>query len=454
MSAKSWPSTQEAIQQGFSHRTLKRARRKKLVRTRRGIRPKPAGKGSNQSVVEWDPEGLKALRDAARPPRGYVSFVRMAEISGWSVSQLHRWCSEPCPYLGRVLTIWEPSESAGSVGRPDRCFGKATEAEQLKAARPGRQDGKWDDDVLLRSHFDNDGEWVPILRLWNAVEGRDEDELGRKRHALDTLLHYLHKRASIPRKTTGRTGRPRSAPTVRFQKVTRLHPKIQGGQLLVVHLGDWQRYTEWRLSRETGSTPVGTAEAMPSADSRKVVGDNGRQGAQGQPEPYPTHDAQVLQVLREIEKHLAAQTEHSRHLPQIAADVREMKQGGSNGSVPCGPRANGMASAAGATPIELVPGGFSWRGHRHALAAKPRDVLGELLKARDLTCSADHLEELIWADDLLESRRQAVKDAVKDLRKALRKALNSTGDACLDDEPVPSTGSGKDLAYRLALPAR
>src|SRR5262249_19143382 len=106
------------------------------------------------------------------------------------------------------------------------------------------------------------------------------------------------------------------------------------------------------------------------------------------------------------------------------------------------------------SPVELVPGGFTWRGIRHPLSGKPRDVLAELLAAPGRACTAADLRRTVWADDGPQFPEQAVKDAVGRLRKALLKALEKAGGACSDGDPVPSDGSGKDLVYRLALPDR
>jgi hypothetical protein len=101
--------------------------------------------------------------------------------------------------------------------------------------------------------------------------------------------------------------------------------------------------------------------------------------------------------------------------------------------------------------LELIPGGFAYRGHPYGLTGKPLILLRELLKARFSRCAVDQLRQAGgWDDDFIEFPKQAVKDAVKDLRAALRKAIRDAGESCKN--PLPSIGKGADLTYQLSLP--
>jgi hypothetical protein len=102
-------------------------------------------------------------------------------------------------------------------------------------------------------------------------------------------------------------------------------------------------------------------------------------------------------------------------------------------------------------PLELIAGGFAYRGHPYDLTGKPLILLGELLKARFSRCTMDQLRQAgDWDDDLIEFPEQAVRDTATNLRAALRKAIRDAGQFC--DDPLPSTGRGADLTYQLSLP--
>jgi hypothetical protein len=102
-------------------------------------------------------------------------------------------------------------------------------------------------------------------------------------------------------------------------------------------------------------------------------------------------------------------------------------------------------------PIQVVSGGFILAGRvRQALTGKPLDILRELLFASNFCRSREELRDAVWPDDGPTFPEQAVSDNVCKLREALRAALKALGVANPRD-PVPSSGRGKDAAYRLDL---
>jgi hypothetical protein len=102
--------------------------------------------------------------------------------------------------------------------------------------------------------------------------------------------------------------------------------------------------------------------------------------------------------------------------------------------------------------VTVLPGGFQLRGgERQQLVGKPLDVLGELVNARGNCRTRAELSRAVWPDvDLISYPDQAVLDATCALRKALIVALEHLG-VSDPKNPLPSTGSGENLAYRLDL---
>ena len=100
--------------------------------------------------------------------------------------------------------------------------------------------------------------------------------------------------------------------------------------------------------------------------------------------------------------------------------------------------------------LELMPGGFACRGRPHKLVGRPRDVLAALLSSHHRRCSVEELRKALGVnDERVNWPEQVVKDAAKDLRDSLRGAAKDAGVRC--DNPLPSKGRGKDLAYILEL---
>jgi hypothetical protein len=76
-------------------------------------------------------------------------------------------------------------------------------------------------------------------------------------------------------------------------------------------------------------------------------------------------------------------------------------------------------------------------------------MLGALLSSRGLCASAEALQDGMGIEDATFPK-QVVQDAASKLRDALRKAVESAGLVC--ENPLPSMGKGRDLAYHLRLP--
>jgi DNA-binding response OmpR family regulator len=107
--------------------------------------------------------------------------------------------------------------------------------------------------------------------------------------------------------------------------------------------------------------------------------------------------------------------------------------------------------AAESGKLALAPGGFTLRGKYYSLTGRPLAMLHALLAARHRTATANQLREAMGVNDEdVDYPEQVIKDAATTLRAKLREAASDTGVAC-PDNPLPSTGRGKDLTYRLAL---
>jgi hypothetical protein len=93
----------------------------------------------------------------------------------------------------------------------------------------------------------------------------------------------------------------------------------------------------------------------------------------------------------------------------------------------------------------LIPGGFQHKGRQHNLTGRPMAMLSALLHSRHRSCTVDQLRNALGVDDEAVSHpEQVIKDTATDLRKALKTAGVSK---C----PLPSTGRGQYLTYRLNL---
>jgi hypothetical protein len=104
-----------------------------------------------------------------------------------------------------------------------------------------------------------------------------------------------------------------------------------------------------------------------------------------------------------------------------------------------------------AANVELIPGGFLYKGKTHDLTGRPLEMLKALLKSCYLRLSASEVREALRVDDeTVEFPEQVIKDTASELRLKLRKAVADAGLKC--DNPLPSLGKGKDLTYKLDLP--
>jgi hypothetical protein len=111
----------------------------------------------------------------------------------------------------------------------------------------------------------------------------------------------------------------------------------------------------------------------------------------------------------------------------------------------------GEANAPPGAPATLVPGGFKYRGLRHDLTGRPLALLRALLESREgAVTAADLRKALDINDEDVNFPEQVIRDTAGRLRKELRRACAAAGQPCPD--PLPSTGRGDDLTYRLAMP--
>lgn len=92
--------------------------------------------------------------------------------------------------------------------------------------------------------------------------------------------------------------------------------------------------------------------------------------------------------------------------------------------------------------LELIEGGFAWKGIAHDLEARPLDILAALMDSRHQRVDAKDLLDR-WNDEGLMSP-STVNKHVSILRNALRAAWS-----CPDHDPLPSIGSGQ---WKLAPP--
>jgi hypothetical protein len=101
--------------------------------------------------------------------------------------------------------------------------------------------------------------------------------------------------------------------------------------------------------------------------------------------------------------------------------------------------------------LMLAPGGFSWGDKHHTLVGRPLDMLRVLLESPNYTATADQLRQKMGVNDECTTYpEQVIKNTASELRKQLRKAARAAGLIC-PENPLPSTGRGKDLTYRLNL---
>jgi hypothetical protein len=99
--------------------------------------------------------------------------------------------------------------------------------------------------------------------------------------------------------------------------------------------------------------------------------------------------------------------------------------------------------------LALVAGGFTLDDKFFRLTGRARDLLEALLKARHHRATVDQLREAMRIEDVeVTYPEQVIKDAAKDLRAALKNAVTETRGSYPED-PLPSTGQLKDLAYEL-----
>jgi hypothetical protein len=102
--------------------------------------------------------------------------------------------------------------------------------------------------------------------------------------------------------------------------------------------------------------------------------------------------------------------------------------------------------------LELIAGGFAYRGRAHELTGNPLTVLRELLASRYRRRLRSDLANVLFPpnEKFVAYPEQAVRDAATELRAALRAAVKASGVSC--DDPLPCKGKGADCAYFLTIP--
>jgi hypothetical protein len=258
----SWPSTAEAIADGWTQDILKRLRRRKQVRTRRGVRMGPGDFAVG--VTEWHPGDLNEAR-AERQARG------RREDRAWVTDrQAARppFCVPPrtvahwrrrCPYLGGRPLRAELRNGAWYNSRED-----------LEAALRARADRRDDE------HVDPDGTvWLPTA----LVE--------RRHRIVEQVLNGFRRRDERVRRAN--RGRPRTAPPIRSKVISRRHKKIPNGKLRVWHQGDVLRYVAWRNGVEVEAVNNGTTAPVDEAEKPR----------RGRPRKYPQALDMALRLFSE-----------------------------------------------------------------------------------------------------------------------------------------------------------
>ena len=101
------------------------------------------------------------------------------------------------------------------------------------------------------------------------------------------------------------------------------------------------------------------------------------------------------------------------------------------------------------SPVSLIAGGFLYGGKKTELSGRPYQMLCALLKLRFRSKSVTQLiDDMELDDDSVSFPDQVIKDSAKKLR-VLKDAAKLAGKPIAN--PLPSTGKGEDLAYKLSL---
>jgi hypothetical protein len=101
--------------------------------------------------------------------------------------------------------------------------------------------------------------------------------------------------------------------------------------------------------------------------------------------------------------------------------------------------------------LELIPGGFAFRGKVHELSGRKLAMLRCLVASRYWRCTRNDLREAMGVDDVnVDYPEQVVADTAKGLRAVLRKVARDAGLSC--EDPLASIGKGDDLTYALKFP--
>jgi hypothetical protein len=115
-----------------------------------------------------------------------------------------------------------------------------------------------------------------------------------------------------------------------------------------------------------------------------------------------------------------------------------------------GAKANGDGLPVIPGEIELIPGGFIYRGVQMDLSGKPWEVLKALVESRLKRLSSQQLLKTIWWEDSMNASDQNVKDAVSEARTVLQAAMRKAG-VRKPKDPLRCVDKGSNLAWALEL---
>jgi hypothetical protein len=102
--------------------------------------------------------------------------------------------------------------------------------------------------------------------------------------------------------------------------------------------------------------------------------------------------------------------------------------------------------------VEVIPGGFVYRGYLVDLAGKPLQVLREFVDARYHRVAASELKTSVWGNEAPLVEDRTVKVTVHNVRTSLIVAMHRTKVKRPPKDPIPCVDKLPNLAWRLNLP--
>ena len=154
----------------------------------------------------------------------------------------------------------------------------------------------------------------------------------------------------------------------------------------------------------------------------------------------------LFACLRETTDYVAQREGYALLSNTFAASLEGCKHLIDGSKVRYGPAEGSNIPGVATLKLELLSDGFIYRGYRHALTGKPLAMLRALADSRWRALSAEALQDGIWPD--YNVAPTTIRSVAKSLRRALRQA---TGRGRQTD-PLPCTGRGRDLGWKLDLP--